>query len=767
MAKQGKNKVSKPRKPPTLKQKLKKESKVVKAKDLQWKPVEIPDNLGDYEGFYGLEEIDGVDVQIVNGKTEFIVRDNGKVENKSKKEETNENGENNMDVEDNETPEVEDEKPTEQEEEEEEEFAGFEDDDNNQEDANTSERVSNNDKDDKLAESNDELNAVSFANLDLPLPDDNEINLPNWQEGDLGSFISAYTLYGLSQLDFKKPTPIQKETIPIALLGKDVIGKATTGSGKTLAYGIPILEKYIQSLNLIKQNNKDKKINHPTGIIFAPTRELAHQVVDHLNKLAKYSPLSTRGIVSITGGLSIQKQQRLLRHGPGIIVATPGRMLELVQGDSELAKRLASTDIIVLDEADRLLQDGHFDEFEKILELFGKNRPKSKSIEWKWQTLVFSATFSRDLFRKLDRHQKGKSSSLMGNDEIVQLLNEKLKFKDKKPTLVDANPKEIVSGQITEALVECGPTERDLYLYYFLLMYKGSTLVFANSIDSVKRLVPLLNNLNIPAFSIHSSMIQKQRLRALEKFKEASQKNEVAVLVASDVAARGLDIPNIDHVVHYHLPRSADVYIHRSGRTARAGKEGVSVMFCSPQEASGPLRKLRRLVAGNSNKESRLNMHNDVKLLPIEMDLVSQIKPRVEISSKLADASISSTTTRKEDSWVKQAAEDLGLDDLSGLEDFEDDIIKKQRKRKEGKMLSKDETKALKYELKTLLANPIKKNTRKSYITSGLQNLAHQMVTGAHHDDVLGHEKVNALSDLKGSKNKNKKIEKKRISKKK
>lgn len=771
MAKQGKNKVSKPRKPPTLKQKLKKESKVVKAKDLQWKPVDIPDNLGDYEGFYGLEEIDGVDVQIVNGKTEFIVRDNGKVENKSKKEETNENGENNMDVEDNETPEVEDEKPTEQEEEEddddEEEFAGFEDDENNQEDANTSERVSNNDKDDKLAESNDELNAVSFANLDLPLPDDNEINLPNWQEGDLGSSISAYTLYGLSQLDFKKPTPIQKETIPIALLGKDVIGKATTGSGKTLAYGIPILEKYIQSLNLIKQNNKDKKINHPTGIIFAPTRELAHQVVDHLNKLAKYSPLSTRGIVSITGGLSIQKQQRLLRHGPGIIVATPGRMLELVQGDSELAKRLASTDIIVLDEADRLLQDGHFDEFEKILELFGKNRPKSKSIEWKWQTLVFSATFSRDLFRKLDRHQKGKSSSLMGNDEIVQLLNEKLKFKDKKPTLVDANPKEIVSGQITEALVECGPTERDLYLYYFLLMYKGSTLVFTNSIDSVKRLVPLLNNLNIPAFSIHSSMIQKQRLRALEKFKEASQKNEVAVLVASDVAARGLDIPNIDHVVHYHLPRSADVYIHRSGRTARAGKEGVSVMFCSPQEASGPLRKLRRLVAGNSNKESRLNMHNDVKLLPIEMDLVSQIKPRVEISSKLADASISSTATRKEDSWVKQAAEDLGLDNLSGLEDFEDDIIKKQRKRKEGKMLSKDETKALKYELKTLLANPIKKNTRKSYITSGLQNLAHQMVTGAHHDDVLGHEKVNALSDLKGSKNKNKKIEKKRISKKK
>ena len=242
-------------------------------------------------------------------------------------------------------------------------------------------------------------------------------------------------------------------------------------------------------------------------------------------------------------------------------------------------------------------------------------------------------------------------------------------------------------------------------------------------------------------------------MRALEKFKEASEKNEVAVLVASDVAARGLDIPNIDHVVHYHLPRSADVYIHRSGRTARAGKEGVSVMFCSPQEASGPLRKLRRLVAANSEKQaSRLNMHNDVKLLPIEMDLVSQIKPRVDISSKLADGNISATATRKEKSWVEQAAEDLGVDDLSDIDNFEDDIIKKQRKRKEAKMLSKDQTKVLRYELKSLLAAPIKKNARRSYITSGLQNLAHQMVTGAHHEDVLGHEKVNALKDLKGSK---------------
>ncbi|KAG5417310.1 MAK5 [Candida metapsilosis] len=752
--KKGPSKVSKPRKTPTLKQKLKKESKVVKINDLAWKPVEIPDNLGDYTGFFGLEEIDGVDVEVVDGKPQFVVKEDANDVEKEEKEEEEEEEEKSapMEVEQEDDDGVIDE----------EEFTGFDDDDDEVEEEVTTNDILSTESSNETKDNEDlsELKHNVFANLDLPMPDDNDIDLPQWSENDLGISLSPYTLNGLSNLKFTTPTPIQKRTIPIAMEGKDVVGKATTGSGKTLAYGIPILEKYLQSLDKVKQNVKDKKINHPNGIIFTPTRELAHQVVDHLNKLAQYSPLSVRGIVSVTGGLAIQKQQRLLKLGPGIIVATPGRFLELCENDSDLVKRMSLTDIVVLDEADRLLQDGHFEEFEKILELFGKNRPKNnKSIEWKWQTLVFSATFSRDLFGKLDKQQqkpKNKNqkqqidgNSLVQNDEIIELLNEKLNFKDKKPVLIDANPKEIVSGQITEALVECGATERDLYLYYFLLMYKGSTLVFANSIDSVKRLVPLLENLKIPAFAIHSSMEQKQRLRSLERFKAALEKNETAVLVASDVAARGLDIPKIDHVAHYHLPRSADVYIHRSGRTARAGREGVSVMFCSPQEASGPLRKLRKIVASNASGNKRISAHNDVKLLPIEMDLVAQLRPRIELAGKLADARISSTATRKEDSWVKQAAEDLGVEDLHDLDEFEDDIIKKQRKRQEGKKLTKDVQNRYKYELKELLARPIRKNNRRSYLTSGLQNLAHQMVTGKHHEDVVGHEKVNALKDLK------------------
>lgn len=756
-----------PKKPLKLKQTLKQESKVVKASSLAWKEVEIPDNMGDYEGFFGLEEIDGVDVKIVNGKPEFIVKDKRKLKTEAQLEELERAD--GVFVEKKEE-EKEDENKDDEESESEEEFTGFDDMERDVKEEVKEVKEGDNKKQKqqkqkknaskKTQDEDSELKPNGFNFLDLPLPEE-EVDLPAWNKEESGLVLSPYVLSGLAALKFNSPTPIQRKSIPLALQGKDIIGKATTGSGKTLAYGIPILERYISKLSEIKSNTKNKIINPPTGIIFAPTRELAHQVVDHLNKIAKYAPLSEHGIVNITGGLSIQKQERLLSHGPGIIVATPGRFLELLENDDELTKRLALTDIIVLDEADRLLQDGHFEEFDKILEILQKNRPnKDAKIAWKWQTLVFSATFSSDLFGKLDKHHKRKldkvdlSSGLIGNTEILKLLTDKLKFKDAKPGLVDVNPKETVSGKVTEALIECGATERDLYLYYFLLMYPGSTLVFTNAIDSVKRLVPFLNNLKIPTFSIHSSMIQKQRLRAIERFKEASENSKVAVLVASDVAARGLDIPNIDHVAHYHLPRTADVYIHRSGRTGRAGKEGVSVMLCSPQEASGPLKKLRKLVANTGEQSTRFNMQNDVKSLPIEMDVIGQIKPRVNLASQLSNSTVSTTSTSKEDSWVKQAAEDLGMDDLSDIDDFEDDFLKRSRKRKEGKIISKDESKGLRYELNQLLNTPLRKNHRRSYITSGLENLAHQIVTGNTHKAILGHKDTKALDDLRrGPKN--------------
>lgn len=726
-------KEEKPKYTPTLKQKNAKASKIVKATNLQWKKVDIPDNLGDYEGFFGLEELDDVEVKVVDGRAEFVTKKDDDAE------------ENNEDVEETEATAEEVEEDAEVEDE---EFTGF-DDDNEDGDVDM-ESFENDIKEDTESTPEDattkepKKNYKSLSNF--PIPED--VHMPEWEEMTANLPMSKYTLNGLKTLNFDTPTEIQKQTIPLAMQGKDIIGKATTGSGKTLAYGIPIIERYIASL---KEEPEEGVIKPPTGVIFCPTRELAHQVVDHLTNLAKFSPLAHNGIVSITGGLAIQKQERLLAQGPGILVCTPGRCLELLQKDPDLTLRVANTDMIVLDEADRLLQDGHFDEFQKIIDILNKARPKSNKIAWKWQTLVFSATFAKDLFSKLNNNNtKNKviDNDLMDNEEIVTLLSEKLKFKDKNPTFIDANPREVVAGNVTEALVECGALERDLYLYYFLLMYPGTTLVFANAIDSVKRLVPFLNNLKIPAFSIHSSMIQRQRLRALEKFRQATENNETSVLIATDVAARGLDIPNIDHVAHYHLPRSADVYIHRSGRTARAGNEGVSVMFCSPQEASGPLRKLRRVVANNKGT----SVHSDVKLLPIELEIVSKIKRRATISAKLADAAVSTTSTKKEETWVSQAAMDLGIDELSDVEDFEDDMLKKQRVRKEKKLLNKEEQQKLRFELKNLLATQIRKNTRRSYITSGIENFAHQMTTGEHHDAVLGQPKVNALQELKKGK---------------
>ncbi|ODQ77114.1 hypothetical protein BABINDRAFT_163844 [Babjeviella inositovora NRRL Y-12698] len=730
-----------------------KEAQIVGAQELNWKEVEIPDNLEDFGGFYGLEEIDGVGVKIVNGNIQFSTSDEKNIITEETEEaemeaEGTDREQNAEDAEDQdvETADINEENELT-------ETLEVEETESAEQPKKAKEKKTKKKPETKLL-----TNAFNSL-TEIELPNDEDINLPDWENAEKGLSLSPYTLHGLSQLGFKKPTPIQKSSLPLAMQGRDVIGKASTGSGKTLAYGIPILERYLTNTKLYKKG----EVRPPTGIIFAPTRELAHQVVEHLNEIAKYSPLGQHGIVGVTGGLSIQKQERLLSHGPGIIVATPGRLLELLQKNATLLSRLSSTDVVVLDEADRLLQDGHFDEFEKILDLFGKSRLKDQNLSYRWQTLVFSATFSSDLFGKLDKHRKAKNNhagSLVNNDEILKMLTEKLKFKDPKPALIDANPTEFVSDLVTEALIECGATERDLYLYYFLLMYPGTTLVFANSIDSVKRIVPFLNNLDIPAFAIHSSMIQKARMRSIERFKEASSQGKSAILVASDVAARGLDIPNITHVVQYHLPRSADTYVHRSGRTARAGKEGVSVMICSPAEASGPLKRLRNIVANKKKGVVRINAKDDIKLLPIETDILAQCLPRSQLAAELADSEVCGNSTRKDDNWMKQAAEDLGIDDISDLD--EDEIIRKQRKRKEFKTLDKADTKSTRAKLRHLMKALIRKDGRRNYLTGGLTNLAHHIVNGNGHSTIIGHAKTNALVDLRSGKSKNAKDEKAR-----
>lgn len=713
-----KGRVEKPIKATKKKSTVKKSTKaptVVKSDGLKWKSVEIPDTLDDFGGFYGLEEIEGVGVEYVDGKPQFVVKDESKIANEEDGDEDEEMKDGNVD------------------------HKVTSDDDKEEPKQKTKKAKSKKIEEQEKILKDGIPTSLNFANIELP---EDDVDLPEWSDITL----SPYTLQGLSKLGFTKPTPIQKQTIPLCLEGEDIIGKASTGSGKTLAYGIPILEKLVA----------DPSTKSPAGVIFTPTRELAHQVVDHLNQISKFFPFTQSSILTLTGGLSIQKQERLLRYdGSGqVVVATPGRFLELIQKNTELATRFGDLEILVLDEADRLLQDGHFDEFEQILKILTNSRTK----KGRWQSLVFSATFAKELFSKLAfkgyKPKQGKGTDDDDNKEVMEMLNSKLRFKS-KPQFIDLNPNSKLSEDIIETLVECLPAERDLFLYYFLLMYPGTTLVFTNAIDSVKRLVPFLNNLKIETFAIHSNMIQKARLKSIERFKEASQKNTHAnkstVLIASDVAARGLDISGIQHVVHYHLPRSADVYIHRSGRTARSGSEGVSVMICSPQEASGPLRNLRKALANDKGKfrgKASKKWTKDVQRLPVEADILQQLRERATLAGELADSEISKKSLSKEDTWMKQAADDLGVD-LSDDEERVDVFLQKNRLKKENKQLDKNQTAKKKWELNQLLSQQVKKDLRRSYLTGGLQNLADFIVKGVGHDNIIGHDKTNAIEQLR------------------
>lgn len=753
---------------------------IVDESKLNWKPVDIPDTLDDFGGFYGLEEIDGVDVKVVDGKVTFVTKKDSKVLKDSNKEKVGDDQES-----------VENESGSDSES----ELLEFKNLDDIKEGELSAASYSSSDEDEqgniessKLTDPSEDVDEdvdedvlkENVFNKDINIDDISPVNLPEWT--NLAP-LSMTILQSLQNLNFLRPTEIQKKSIPVIMQGVDVMGKASTGSGKTLAYGIPIVEKLISNFS-----QKNKK---PISLIFTPTRELAHQVTDHLKKICEpVLAKSQYSVLSLTGGLSIQKQQRLLKYDNSgqIVIATPGRFLELLEKDNTLIKRFSKVDTLILDEADRLLQDGHFDEFEKIIKHLlverRKNRENSEGGSKIWQTLIFSATFSIDLFDKLSSSRQVKDRRFKNNEDelnaVIQHLMSKIHF-NSKPVIIDTNPESKVSSQIKESLIECPPLERDLYCYYFLTMFPGTTLIFCNAIDSVKKLTVYLNNLGIPAFQIHSSMTQKNRLKSLERFKQQSAKEKTinhsnpdsvqlsTVLIASDVAARGLDIPGVQHVIHYHLPRSTDIYIHRSGRTARAGSEGVSAMICSPQESMGPLRKLRKTLATKNSVSTDLNSRstnrkpikwqNTVPLLPIETDILSQLRERSRLAGELADHEIASNSLRKDDNWLKKAADELGIDVDSDEDDISksnsDTFLLKNKNKKMQKTINKDKVKAMRATLNELLSVPIRKDRRQKYLTGGLVNLADNLVKKRGHNSIIGHEKTNALETLKKKKKRN------------
>ncbi|KAH6842942.1 P-loop containing nucleoside triphosphate hydrolase protein [Chaetomium sp. MPI-CAGE-AT-0009] len=582
-------------------------------------------------------------------------------------------------------------------------------------------------KDDAELEANVFAQAADLAEAEA---EDNDIDMSEWVP--LG--LSPQILSSIARLKFAKPTAIQARAIPQVMNGHDVVGKAATGSGKTLAFGIPIVESWLAK----RAGKQAVEKKEPTALILSPTRELAHQICDHL-KLLCAGLTTSPYICSVTGGLAVQKQQRQLERAD-IVVGTPGRMWELMSSSNSVLGALRGIDFLVIDEADRLLKDGHFKDAEEILKAIDRTAPGEENEEdsddeaprHHRQTLVFSATFNKNLQQKL----AGKARfNLTSDTESLEYLLKKLNFREERPKFVDTNPISQMAENLKEGLIQCGDLEKDLYLYSVLLLQPTRrALVFTNSINTVRRLTPFLQALNLPAFALHSDMEQKARLRSIERFKAANSTQTPAsassaspssssILIATDVAARGLDIPNIDLVIHYHVPRSADDYVHRSGRTARANTSGISILLCGPKEAVPTQRliaKVHAAAAVNTPRSQLASAGVGVHTIDIDRRLVSHLRPRVTLAKKITDTSIAKEKGAKEDDWMKNAAEELGVefdaDELEAAGMWKGKGSGKKLREKEARAVTKAEVKQWRWELKELLAKRVNTGVSEKYL---------------------------------------------------
>ncbi|KAE8389270.1 P-loop containing nucleoside triphosphate hydrolase protein [Aspergillus alliaceus] len=729
---------------------------IVAVDDLNWKEVALPDRLDDAEGFFGLEEIDGVDIirSEGNGEVRFKAKA-GKPKKSILKEKGLEEEEAQFDDEwegigdDDQTAPQDQAEETKHEPDESDKKAKVKETKNTKKEKKEAKNVKREPKEKAAVTNEDKIKpGLSFATLQ-DKEDDDGADISAWEP--LG--LSPEILTGLSKMKFSTPTSVQKTCIPPILDGHDVIGKASTGSGKTLAFGIPILEHYLEKLRSKSQTDSEKKESMPIALILSPTRELAHQLAKHIGEVISHSPGVNARTALLTGGLSVQKQQRVLASAD-IVVGTPGRVWEVLSSGQGLIRKMQAIKFLVIDEADRLLSEGHFKEAHEILAALdrvedgdfpddsGDESDEETDPKSQRQTLVFSATFHRDLQQKLAGKGKWTGGNIMSQKESMEYLLQKLNFREEKPKFIDVNPVSQMAENLKEGIVECAAMEKDLFLYTLLLYHpKHRTLVFTNSISAVRRLTQLLQTLQLPALALHSSMAQKARLRSVERFSSPTS-DPSSILVATDVAARGLDIKGIDFVVHYHAPRTADAYVHRSGRTARAGASGKSVIICSPDEMIGVVRLAAKVHANMANRKK-------VPLESLELDrrVVSRVKQRVTLAARIVDSNIAKEKISAEDNWLRTAAEDLGVDYDS--EEFGDASGRsrgrgrgrQERERKAGNT-SKAELAGLRAELKQLLSQRVNVGVSERYLTSGRVDIE-ALLRGEGNNSFLG--QVDAL----------------------
>uniref|UniRef100_A0A8C6Z349 ATP-dependent RNA helicase n=1 Tax=Nothoprocta perdicaria TaxID=30464 RepID=A0A8C6Z349_NOTPE len=411
------------------------------------------------------------------------------------------------------------------------------------------------------------------------------------------------------------------------------------------------------------------------GLVLTPTRELAVQVKHHIDAVAKFTGIKTAILV---GGMAAQKQERVLNRRPEIVIATPGRLWELVKERHPHLSDLRQLRCLVIDEADRMVERGHFLELSQLLEMLNDSQYNPRR-----QTFVFSATLTL-VHQAPTRVLQKKNAKKIDKTTKLEMLMEKVGIRG-KPKVIDLTRKEATVETLTETRIHCDTNEKDYYLYYFLLQYPGRTMVFANSIDCIKRLSSLLTILNCDPLPLHANMHQKQRLKNLERFAE----RETCVLLTTDVAARGLDIPNVQHVIHYQVPRTSELYVHRSGRTARAAHEGLSLLLIGPDDLVN-FRKIYKT----------LEKSEELPFFPIETKYLTSVKQRMNLARQIEKVEFFNSRAKQHNSWLQQAAEaleiDLDDDDLMGGKATEQEESQKQ------KML-----KGMKKQLKHMLSQPL------------------------------------------------------------
>jgi len=374
------------------------------------------------------------------------------------------------------------------------------------------------------------------------------INKPDKSFYGLG--IAPKILDILERIKFRIPTPIQLKAIPLALEGKDIVGIAQTGTGKTHAFAIPMVQRLAQGKGI--------------GLVLAPTRELAIQIDEAFQGVAHSFGMRTACLI---GGAPMEPQVQALRRSPRVVIATPGRLLDHMGHWNILPDDVV---ILVLDEADRMLDMGFAPQIDRILRFLPKDR----------QTLLFSATIPKEIMDMAAKHMK-------------------------LPVSVEIAPSGTTAELVTQELFIVKKDTKSRLLGKLLAQYHGTVLLFSRTKYNARKITTTIRNMGYSAAEIHSNRSLSQRREALEGFKSGKYK----VLVATDIAARGIDVTGIELVLNYDLPEDAQNYVHRIGRTARAGHKGHAISFATPDQSSD-VRDIEKLIRATLP----ISRHPDISL---------------------------------------------------------------------------------------------------------------------------------------------------------